>query len=87
MKTATEMRNLVEEVERERVEQVRADIIKLCEDVVMDKIFDAAREGKVACVYKLYDFSEEEKQYFIEYLTEYGYKVSIDTTEWACIEW
>ena len=87
MKTATEMRNLVNEVERERVEQVRADIIKLCEDVVMDKIFDAAREGKVACVYKLYDFSEEEERYFIEYLTGYGYKVSIDDTEWACIEW
>lgn len=87
MKSAIEMRKLVKEIEREYSEQIRANIIKLCEDVVMNKIFDSASNGKVDCLYKLYYFSDEEKKYFIEYLTEYGYRVSIDNAEWAHIEW
>ena len=87
MKNATEMRTLTEQVKADLAEEIREEVIHLCDNVIMDKIREKAEEGKDTCAYNFYGSTEEEKKILKHYLNFYGYKVVMLDHDWIRIEW
>ena len=87
MKNATEMKSITEQVRADLAEEIREEVIHLCEGVIMDKIQEKAEEGKDTCAYNFYGATEEEKKILKNYLAFNGYKVVFLDHNWIRIEW
>lgn len=85
MKTANEMNKLVEEVKYNKLQEVKEQAKKIAEEKIAPQIEEKASKGlSKVCVDKT--DSEELDKLVSDYLTGFGYKVSICITK-ILIEW
>ena len=87
MKTATQIREEMQQIEQIKIEQIKQRAVKYCDTFVATAIEGTAKSGGTRIDLCATDFDHRTITYVYEYLCANGYEVRLNGSNFFTIQW